>query len=101
MLAAEGEVSIEAALLCESSPKNLFYSYCIEDRSDEVVVDLKSRSTFEADCYTNNHLKLLFFKDCTHLLFLDADVAFTVDTIRKMLGAGRSRCTFNCLIFVL
>lgn len=42
MLAAEGEVSIEAALLCESSPKNLFYSYCIEDRSDEVVVDLKA-----------------------------------------------------------
>ena len=30
----------------------------------------------------------VFFQDCTHLLFLDADVAFTVDTIRKMLGAG-------------
>ena len=30
----------------------------------------------------------VFVQDCTHLLFLDADVAFTVDTIRKMLGAG-------------
>jgi len=37
----------------------------------------------------NNAVMEFLGTDCTHLLFLDADVAFTVDTIRKMLGADR------------
>ncbi|CAK9014426.1 Hypothetical protein SCF082_LOCUS12329 [Durusdinium trenchii] len=37
----------------------------------------------------NNAVMEFLGTDCTHLLFLDADVAFTVDTIRKMLGADK------------
>ncbi|CAJ1379539.1 unnamed protein product [Effrenium voratum] len=37
----------------------------------------------------NNAVMEFLATDCTHLLFLDADVAFSVDTIRKMLGEDR------------